>query len=817
MVKKAKEIQKTSIDVNEVLANVERWISEYDEKVKANYKLVNPEAKSIKLTYSKNFDDLLKEMMKDTKECKLLNALKADSSMRLKSSYLADNNINALSLAKDKEGTSVISYTDLRSDLVKDLGFLKTWTKRGQLINDCRGNVKTLERNFPTIYDVLKNTPEHRMAIFTDREINTQISETISNLRMSNRTIESNVVSNPTREKFPNREYNRIAPFFTYLSFQQQGSWEVERIAKFIQRSLANIHRLFNEDAGNTYIGKDWNKVGTDFKEHFLDTNIIYAVLEDVICYFDYSLTSMADLLESLKDTKMKVEDFLIKLEDRNKILIQNFLSVIRSTALFAKTLLDMEHKGIKYDTINGSRSISKTLKNASILGMDFDLAMISLNLTKHFEHIGRYGSGNIEYYLNGAYTAYLKNLYSSQFRITCSPGKIANKLFNGHYTAVEVEEFTTLFKKHTTAKESTYGVKIVEGALIAHYYNENMYSIKKEERKMTMLEAERRALDALHGRIHRPADNVEEVVELNNGMDAINRGGGSLWQSCMKYARCYNQIQTYSLNPRTIKLLVVLDNEGKLAARAVLWYHENGNIYLDRVYAMNEKARIDLFNWAEARKFINIYYGNAAYSKELTFSTNGNNGLLFTVDHAIDSIPYFDTARRVDNRGIIALGQYSNNDISKANKKIDDMHEMNAKIATPAPNIEEISLIQLSTLNIDSFRKKAVKKKYDLSQKYSFALRTSVKRKSDVAPRYTWMDLGGNRKRVLSSEYDMTLDFVNKIVEVKKVAEPVAITMTPRVINKKQLEEWKAERANRLISTMQFLGASNYTTAKAA
>ncbi len=80
------------------------------------------------------------------------------------------------------------------------------------------------------------------------------------------------------------------------------------------------------------------------------------------------------------------------------------------------------------------------------------------------------YGSSDLKYNLDTTYNSFLKNLYSQQFRVTCSPGKISSKLFNGHYTPVEVEEFTTLFKKHTANKDSAYSVKIVEGALISHY-----------------------------------------------------------------------------------------------------------------------------------------------------------------------------------------------------------------------------------------------------------------------------------------------------------------------------------------------------------
>jgi len=812
MVKQSVEIKKPSINVNEVLTNVERWVSEYHDKVQGNYKLVNPDTKSIKLTYSKNFDDLLIAMRKDTKECKLLNALKADAGMKLKASYLADNNINALSLAKDKEGTPVIGYTDMRADLVKDLGFIKTWTRRDSTVVDLRAHVKTLEISFPTVYDVLKNTPEHRAQLFTSGTHSRAVAETLGRVRQNNRSTETNIISSPTREKFPNRDTNRTAPFFTYLTFQQQGSCEVERITKYVQRLMTNLPRLFNAGDGDNYIGKDWEKMGEDFETNFIDNDILYGLLEDIICYFDYSMTSMADLLDSLKDTKVKLEDFLVQLEIRNKALIQNFLAVIRSNATFMKVLLDMANEGKSYDTINGTRDSNRTLKNAGLLGVDFELSVISLDLQKNFPYMSRYGSGNIEYFLNSAYTSYLKNLYSTHFRVACSPGKISSKLFNGHYTPVEVEEFTTLFKKHTANKDSAYSVKIIEGNLISHYYNEHMYSAPNMAKKITMREAEQRALNALHGRVvaHRAAQDNPEVVQLGNGIDGENRGGGSLWGSCMKYPHCYDQIQTYSKNPRTIKLLVALDNKGKLAARAVLWYHDNGKIYLDRVYAMNEKSRIDIFNWAEERKFINIYYGNGAYNKELQFVSDGNNGLLFTVDNAIDNIPYFDTARRVDNRGIIALGNYTNTDINKASKKIVDQRKINEVIATPAPNIEEIALKHINTLNIDSFRKKAVKKQYELSKQYDFVLKASVKKKSDVAPRYTWMDLGGSRKRMLSSEYDITLDFVNHAV---KRPEPFK-AMTPRVINKVQLEAWKAEKSSKLITTMNFLGASNYKVA---
>jgi hypothetical protein len=225
----------------------------------------------------------------------------------------------------------------------------------------------------------------------------------------------------------------------------------------------------------------------------------------------------------------------------------------------------------------------------------------------------------------------------------------------------------------------------------------------------------------------------------------------------------------------------------------------------------MNEKSRIDIFNWAEKHKFINIYYGNTAYNKELQFGNTGTNGLLFTVDNAIDSIPYFDTARRVDNQGIIALGNYTNTELNRASKKLLDQRKINKALEKSAPNIEAIAVKKLDNQKIEAFRKKATKKVYELSQKYEFTLKAAIKRKSDIAPRYTWMDLGGNRKRVLSSEYDIVLDFVNK-TEIKK-PEPFK-PMIPKSIDKIDIETWRVEKASKLINTMNFLGASNYRAA---
>ena len=103
--------------------------------------------------------------------------------------------------------------------------------------------------------------------------------------------------------------------------------------------------------------------------------------------------------------------------------------------------------------------------------------------------------------------------------------------------------------------------------------------------------------------------DEIEKYYNIENCKNDGNLVGGTLGSSCMmrKSLNIKGLFDLYTKNPATCKLVVMLDNNEKLVARALLWkvtYWEEGNLkegYLqDRVYYIKDWMGTSLINWAE-------------------------------------------------------------------------------------------------------------------------------------------------------------------------------------------------------------------------
>lgn len=128
-------------------------------------------------------------------------------------------------------------------------------------------------------------------------------------------------------------------------------------------------------------------------------------------------------------------------------------------------------------------------------------------------------------------------------------------------YSPHDIDRFTILLKseiKWQLVKKGKIKIKIVEGESISFWYSEKNYS--------------------------------KEATTTNRG---------TLSSSCMRWERCKDFFSIYEMNPRQVKLIIHLDNEGKLLTRALLW-NTGGKHSLDRVYFTYEEDITLVRRWVE-------------------------------------------------------------------------------------------------------------------------------------------------------------------------------------------------------------------------
>ncbi len=59
----------------------------------------------------------------------------------------------------------------------------------------------------------------------------------------------------------------------------------------------------------------------------------------------------------------------------------------------------------------------------------------------------------------------------------------------------------------------------------------------------------------------------------------------GTLGHSCMRYSSCRRFMEIYSENPKQVEMLILVKQD-KLIGRALIWHADDGNTYMDRIYA---------------------------------------------------------------------------------------------------------------------------------------------------------------------------------------------------------------------------------------
>ena len=198
---------------------------------------------------------------------------------------------------------------------------------------------------------------------------------------------------------------------------------------------------------------------------------------------------------------------------------------------------------------------------------------------------------------------------WSSSRRFAARPGAFIGKIFKD-IPGKEVEKFSNLYRSHTNKVHFTFHV--VEGYQIPRYYHINSYAAEK----------------------------------------------GTLGASCMKYDNCQDYLGVYTDNPDVVKMLVMLNSEGGLLGRALLWSVGEYKI-MDRIYTIcDEEFLFQFKKWATDKGY--LYKSEQNWFNTLNFENLSTAKSEIKLDIKLKYFdfrryPYVDTFKFLDkNAGVL-------------------------------------------------------------------------------------------------------------------------------------------------------------------
>ncbi len=125
----------------------------------------------------------------------------------------------------------------------------------------------------------------------------------------------------------------------------------------------------------------------------------------------------------------------------------------------------------------------------------------------------------------------------------------------------------------------------------------------------------------------------------------------GTLWNSCMRYSERNKFMELYVRNPKKVKMLINLEDDGKLRTRALLWEEcisEDGKVYkvMDRIYSIYDHDVTSFKTWAKENGY--IYKMDQTSKNEIYFQINNTTSALYLKinldDNNVKYYPYIDT-----------------------------------------------------------------------------------------------------------------------------------------------------------------------------
>jgi len=175
-----------------------------------------------------------------------------------------------------------------------------------------------------------------------------------------------------------------------------------------------------------------------------------------------------------------------------------------------------------------------------------------------------------------------------------------------------KIEEFVNLIKSYYSSDETK--LRVIEGDEILKYYDQSSYG-------------------SVNG-----------------------HNSGTLWSSCMRYREKNKFMEIYAKNPKDCKMLIYMDANDKLRARALLWENaldKYGNSYkvMDRIYSLYDHDVNFFKEWASKNGYLSKTEQTS--KSEQYFTRDGKNIRLHLYlkleNFKFKTYPYFDTFKFFD------------------------------------------------------------------------------------------------------------------------------------------------------------------------
>jgi hypothetical protein len=192
---------------------------------------------------------------------------------------------------------------------------------------------------------------------------------------------------------------------------------------------------------------------------------------------------------------------------------------------------------------------------------------------------------------------------WSSSRRFAVKPGGFISKIFKD-IPAKEVEKFSNLYRAQSN--KASFTLSVVDGLKMLTYYHINSYA---QER-------------------------------------------GTLGASCMKYDNCQDYLGIYTHNRDKVKMLVMLNSEGGLMGRALLWDFDTHKI-MDRIYTISdEEFAFQFKKWATDNGY--LYKSEQNWYNTLNFENLSTPKQELKLSIKLDNFqfrryPYVDTFKFFD------------------------------------------------------------------------------------------------------------------------------------------------------------------------
>jgi len=133
----------------------------------------------------------------------------------------------------------------------------------------------------------------------------------------------------------------------------------------------------------------------------------------------------------------------------------------------------------------------------------------------------------------------------------------------------------------------------------------------------------------------------------------------GTLGNSCMRYSRTNKFLEIYSKNPSVCKLAVILNQDGKVQARALVWTVD-GVDYYDRIYATSDLIQDRMKAFFLVQGMDTCYSGYSGYKQIKLRADYNNKDFDKRVLLSFESYPYMDSLKYLDeDRTILGNSEF--------------------------------------------------------------------------------------------------------------------------------------------------------------